>query len=128
MAIKIDAETGKPRLINEKPTLSAEPCYTCLDKTRRYIIVSHHVDWNFVTKIIKNEKGYSSVTVFDDAAWCFSGSMRMVASRGMRSSLTPGEGFSGPHTWSRHHSITADPTGELFIVCDKDWTNSIPTI
>ncbi len=120
MALKIDPESGKLRLINEKETLSAEPCYTCLDKTKRYILVSHHVDFGFVTKIVKGEKGYSSVTVFDDTALVLfrineDGSLGDVCDL----SLTPGEGTSGPHTTSRHHSVIADPTGELFVVCDK---------
>jgi len=120
MALKIDPESGKLRLINEKETLSAEPCYTCLDKTKRYILVSHHVDFGFVTKIVKGEKGYSSVTVFDDTALVLfrineDGSLGDVCDL----SLTPGEGPAGPHTTSRHHSVIADPIGELFIVCDK---------
>jgi 6-phosphogluconolactonase len=120
MAVKIDPESGKLRLINEKETLSAEPCYTCLEKTKRYILVSHHADFGFVTKIVKSEKGYSSVTVFDDTALVLfrinaDGSLGEVCDL----SLTPGEGPSGLHTTSRHHSVIADPSGELFVVCDK---------
>jgi 6-phosphogluconolactonase len=120
MAVKIDPESGKPSLINEVPTLSQEPCYTCLDKTKRYILVSHHADFGFVTKIIKGEKGYSTVTVFDDTALVLfrineDGSLGDVCDL----SLTPGEGASGPHTTSRHHCVIADPSGELFVVCDK---------
>jgi 6-phosphogluconolactonase len=120
MAIKIDPESGKPTLINEKPTLSQEPCYTCLDKTRRYILVSHHADFGFVTKIVKDEKGYSTVIHFDDTALVLfrineDGSLGDVCDL----SLTPGDGAAGPHTWSRHHSVIESPCGELFIVCDK---------
>jgi 6-phosphogluconolactonase len=120
MALKIDPASGKLTQINEKETLSAEPCYTCLDKTKRYIVVSHHVDFGFVTKIVKSEKGYSSVTVFDDSALVLfrineDGSLGDVCDL----SLTPGEGAAGPHTTSRHHSVVADPSGELFVVCDK---------
>jgi 6-phosphogluconolactonase len=120
MAVKIDPESGKLRLINEKKTLSADPCYTCLDKSKRYIIVSHHVDFGFVSKIVKSENGYSSVTVCDDAALVLfrineDGSLGDVCDI----SLTPGESVSGPHTISRHHSVIADPSGELFVVCDK---------
>jgi len=120
MALKIDPNNGSLRLINEKETLSAEPCYTCLDKSKRYILVSHHADFGFVTKIVKNEKGYSSTTVFDDTALVLfrineDGSIGDLSDL----SLTPGDGVSGPHTISRHHSVIADPTGELFVVCDK---------
>jgi 6-phosphogluconolactonase len=120
MAVKIDPATGKLSLINEKPTLSHEPCYTCLDKTKRYIIVSHHADFGFVTRVVKSEKGYSTETFFDDTGLVLfrineDGSLGDVCDV----SLTPGDNASGPHVWSRHHSVIADPTGELFVVCDK---------
>jgi 6-phosphogluconolactonase len=120
MAIKIDSANGKLSLINEKKTLSQDPCYTCLDKTGRYVLVSHHIGFNFVTRIGKDEKGYSSETVFNDNALALfrineDGSLGEVCDL----SITPGEGVSGPHTTSRHHSVIADPSGELFIVCDS---------
>jgi 6-phosphogluconolactonase len=120
MALKIDPHSGKLSLINEKPTLSQEPCYTCLDKTKRYIIVSHHADFGFVTKVAKGEQGYSTRVVFDDTALVLfpineDGSLGDVCDV----SITPGDGAPGPHPWARHHSVVADPSGELFIVCDK---------
>lgn len=120
MALKIDRETGKLSLINEKPTLSQEPCYTCLDKTKRFILVSHHADFGFVTKVVKGEQGYSTQVIFDDTALVLfsiheDGSLGEVCDV----ALTPGDGAPGPHPWARHHSVVADPTSELFIVCDK---------
>ena len=120
LALKIDPQTGKLTLINEKPTLGQEPCYTCLDKSKRYIIVSHHADFGFVTKVVKGEHGYSTQVVFDDTALalfpiCEDGSLGDACDV----SITPGDGAPGPHPWARHHSVVADPSGELFIVCDK---------
>ncbi len=120
MALKIDPQSGRLNLLNEKPTLSQEPCYTCLDKTKRYIIVSHHADFGFVTKVVKGENGYSTEVIFDDTALVLfpineDGSLGDVCDV----SITPGDGAPGPHPWARHHSVVADPTGELFIVCDK---------
>lgn len=120
MAIKIDPLTGKASLINEKETLSQEPCYTCLEKSKQYILVSHHADFGFVTKIVQTEKGYSTKIYFDDTALVLfpineDGSLGDACDV----ALTPGDGAPGPHTWSRHHSINEDPTGELYIVCDK---------
>lgn len=120
MALKIDPLSGKLTLVSERPTLSQEPCYTCLDKTRRYILVSHHADFGFVTKVVKGNSGYSTQVVFDDTALVLfpihdDGSLGDACDV----SLTPGDGAAGPHPWSRHHSVVADPSGELFIVCDK---------
>ncbi len=120
MALQLDPATGKLSLINERPSLSGEPCYTALDKTKRYLLISHHADFGFVTKIVKTEKGFASMTVFDDTALTLfrineDGSIGEPCDV----ALTPGDGPAGPHTTSRHHSIVADPTGELFIACDK---------
>jgi len=120
MAVKIDPETGTLSLINERPSLSHEPCYTCLDKTGHYIIVAHHADFGFVTKIIKDDELYSTRTYFDDTGLVLfaindDGSLGGVCDV----VLTPADDASGVHTWSRHHSILADPSGELFIACDK---------
>jgi 6-phosphogluconolactonase len=120
MALKVDPQSGRLSLINEKPTLSQEPCYTCLDKTKRYILVSHHADFGFVTKVVKGDSGYSTEVIFDDTALVLfpineDGSLGDVCDV----SITPGDGAAGPHPWARHHSVIADPTGELFIVCDK---------
>lgn len=120
MAVKIDIDNGKASLINEQPSLSHEPCYTCLDKTKNFLLVSHHADFGFVTKIIRNENYYSTETYFDDTGLVLfninpDGSLGEVSDV----VLTPGDGAYGPHTWSRHHSVIENPSGELFIVCDK---------
>jgi len=120
MALKIDPQSGKLTLLNEKPTLSQEPCYTCLDTTKRYILVSHHADFGFVTKVVKGEKGYTTEVIFDDTALVLfpiheDGSLGDVCDV----SITPGDGAPGPHPWARHHSVVMNPSGELFIVCDK---------
>jgi 6-phosphogluconolactonase (cycloisomerase 2 family) len=120
LALKLDPESGKLTRISEKPSLSHEPCYTCLDKSKRYILVSHHADFGFVTQIVRGEKGFSTQTFFDDTALVLfrvnpDGSLGDACDL----SLTPAEDVSGPHVWSRHHSVVADPSGELFIVCDK---------
>ena len=120
LAVKVDPLTGKLVLMNEKPTLSTKPCFICLDKTRRYALVSHHGDSGCVTKIVKDQAGYSSVSVFDDTALILfsvneDGSLGEV----MDVALTPGDGASGSPAVSHLHAVIADPTGELFIVMDK---------
>jgi 6-phosphogluconolactonase len=120
MALDLDPRTGELNLVNRKPTLSQEPCYTLLDKTRRFLVVSHHADSGFVTKVKKTDDGYSTEVVFDDTGLVLfeldaDGSIGDVCDV----ALTPGDGAAGPHPWARHHSVVADPTGELLVVCDK---------
>ena len=120
LALKIDPHSGQLSLLNQQPTLSQEPCYTCLDRTRRYILVSHHADFGFVTQVVKGESGYSTQVFFDDTALVLfpiheDGSLGQACDV----CLTPGDGAAGAHPWARHHSVVADPTSELFIVCDK---------
>jgi 6-phosphogluconolactonase len=120
VAAKIDPESGNLSLINEMPSLSQEPCYTYLDKTKRYLVVSHHADFGFVTKIVRNGGGYSTETFFDDTALVlFRIEQDGSVGDACDVALTPGDGAAGPHVWSRHHAVLADPTGEMYVVCDK---------
>ena len=122
IAFKINPATGKLTTISKKESLAPEPEYICIDKTKRYAIVVHHTDLGHVTKIVKKADGsYTSETLFDDAAVVLfrlneDGTFGEVCDI----SITPGKGSAvGPHAMSHHHSIVADPTGELFAVCDK---------
>lgn len=120
MALKIEPQSGALSMVNRRPTLSQEPCYTLLDRTRRFVVVSHHADSGFVTKVKKTDDGYSTDVVFDDTGLVLfeldaDGSVGDICDV----ALTPGDGAAGPHPWARHHSVVADPTGELLVVCDK---------
>lgn len=120
LALKVDPETGNLKLIDEKPTLSAEPCYTYLDKSKRYFVVSHHADKSHVTKIVRTSQGFTSMSVFDDAGLVLfrlndDGTIGEVADI----ALTPGNTSVPPHTNSHHHSVLPDPSGEMLIICDK---------
>jgi 6-phosphogluconolactonase (cycloisomerase 2 family) len=120
MALQIDPQTGRLSLMNRKPTLSQEPCYTCLDHSRRFVIVSHHADSGFVTKIRRSGQGYFNEVLFEDTGLVLFG-LNEDGSIGevLDVALTPGDGSLGPHPWARHHSVVADPSGELLVVCDK---------
>ncbi len=120
LALQINPQSGRLSLLNEKPTLSQEPCYICLDITKRYLIVSHHADFGFVTKVVKGENGYSTQVIFDDTALVLfrindDGSLGDVCDV----SVMTGEGAASPHPTARHHSVVMNPSGELIIVPDK---------
>jgi 6-phosphogluconolactonase (cycloisomerase 2 family) len=120
-ALKFDPETGKLDLLGEKESLAAFPCYLCLDRTKRYLLAAHHSDGGHVTKITRNPEGiFTTRTLFDDTALVLfriniDGTLGEICDV----SITSGEGIPGSHALSRQHSVLADPSGELFVVCDK---------
>ena len=121
MALRFDTETGELSLINEKESLAPSPSFFCLDKSKRYALVSHHCDHGFVTKIRKKKgTGFYSETCFDDCALVLfhineDGSLGEVSDV----HITKGNGSKSRHPIAHQHSVVAEPSGELFIVCDK---------
>lgn len=120
LAIRIDTKTGKMSLINEKPSLSPEPSYICLDKSGRYALVVHHCDGGYVTHIRKEDGKYRSGVRFDDAAVVLfpllkDGSLGDPCDV----AVLHGDRVPGDHSQAKLHAIVADPAGELFLVCDK---------
>ena len=121
MALRIDPETGHPSLINEKKSLSNTPSYFCMDKTKKYALIVHFSGFGYVTKIIKTENGaYDTETVFDDTAVVL---FRIQDDGSLGDAcdyhLIHGDIGDPPHRFPHLHSIVADPTGELFLACDK---------
>lgn len=121
VAVKIDARTGHLTQLNEKESLSPAPSYFLLDKSGKYGVAVHHSGFGHVTKIEREKDGkYRSVTLFDDAAVVLfkieeDGSLGDVCDV----SVVHGEGSSGPHMIPHLHCAVADPSGEIFAVCDK---------
>lgn len=136
-AFHIDSDTGKLTLINGKRSLSPEPCYLCLDVSKKYLLVCHCADPFHVTKIRRLEDGsFTSDTVYDDTALVLfrvndDGSLDDICDI----SITPGCGATTPNSKtyvhpisghimhiqviSRHHSVTRNKEGSLFAVCDR---------
>lgn len=137
MAFKIDAATGKLKLINEKYSLSPEPSYITMDQTKRYILTCHCADPFHVTKVVENADGtYSNVVLFDDTGLCMfrvneDGSLGdacdVVLVKGSegkdprsRVNVDPVSGhIQLVDVISRLHSVVKNPTGSVFAVCDK---------
>ena len=137
MAFHIDATTGKLTLLNEKESLSPEPSYLCLDKSRKYLVACHCSDPFHVTRIVKRPDGtYGNEVLFDDTALV----MFRIKDDGSLGDLcdaviTEGTGGKSPRAQvnidpisghiqlveviSRQHSVVASPSGEMLAVCDK---------
>lgn len=120
-ALSIDPHTGSLQLLNSKKTLGSFPCSVIVDKSKRFLLVVHHGEMFHVNKIARNKDGeYVSKVLFDDTPISLF-SLNPDGSLGklVDVSITKGDQKPGNHYISRLHSITVDPTGELYVVCDK---------
>lgn len=137
LSFRIDRKTGKLTLINQKDSLSPEPSYLCLDKSRKYLVTCHCSDPWHVTRIVKCPDGsYTNEVLFDDTALVMfrvneDGSLGDVCDV----AITPGTGGKGEHSQvnvdpvsghiqlveviSRLHAVLASPSGEMLVTCDK---------
>lgn len=121
LAFRIDVETGHLSTLSERESLSPAPSYFTLDRTKRYAIVVHHTGYSYVTHVLKKADGaFAAETLFDDAAVDLfrineDGSIGEICDIDVHH----GEGNAGPHIMSHLHCAVPDPTGELFLVCDK---------
>ena len=64
-AFDFDPETGSLTLKNTKQTFATNPSYITLDKTGKYLIVSHHCTDRFVTRVVETVSGYAGVVEYD---------------------------------------------------------------
>lgn len=137
LAFRINPETGKLSLLNERQTLSPEPSYLCMTKSKKYIMTCHCADPWHVTKIVRKEDGsFSNEVLFDDTALV----LFPIEEDGSIGSpcdvmITEGTGGKGPNSQrnvdpvtnhiqlveviSRLHAVIASPDGKIFITCDK---------
>lgn len=121
LAVSLDPETGKLTLINEKHTLMPKPACLWMDKSGRYLLVVHHLNDYYASKIIKDEDGrFRSWSEYDDGGVVVfrlngDGSIGDICDV----SLIKGQWNGKNHKVPRQHCICADPSGELYVVCDK---------
>ena len=137
LAFRIDPATGGLELMNQRDSLSPEPSYICLDKSKKYLVTCHCADPFHVTKIVKKPDGsFTNEVLFDDTALVMfsvngDGSLGEVCDV----AITPGTGGKGEHSQvnvdpvsghiqlvrviSRLHAVLASPDGEMLVTCDK---------
>lgn len=137
LAFKIDAATGKLTLINEQESLSPEPSYLCMTKSKKYLIACHCADPWHVTKIVKHSDGtLENKVIFDDTALVLF-PIREDGSIGdpCDALITEGTGGKGPNSQknvdpvtnhiqlveviSRLHAVIGSPDGSFFVALDK---------
>lgn len=137
LAFSIDPATGGLTLMNRRDSLSPEPSYICLDKSRKYLVTCHCADPFHVTKIVQKPDGsFGNEVLFDDTALVLfrvngDGSLGEACDV----AVTPGTGGKGEHSQvnvdpvsghiqlvrviSRLHAVLASPDGEMLVTCDK---------
>lgn len=137
LAFKIDPETGKLTLMNQKDSLSPEPSYLWLDKSGKYLVTCHCGDPWHVTKIVKRPDGsFTNEVLFDDSAVVMfrineDGSLGDACDV----SVNQGAGGKGENSQvnvdpvsghiqlvevlSRLHAVVGSPSGDMLAVCDK---------
>ncbi|MCD8122050.1 MAG: lactonase family protein [Clostridiales bacterium] len=136
-SFRMDAETGKLTLVNEKESLCPEPSYICMDKSQQFLLVSLHADPWHVTKIEKNPDGtYTNKVLFDDAGIAL---FRIEEDGGIGGmcdiSVTQSTDGRDPDSevnvdpvsghiqvvrgLSRVHCVIPNPEGEIYVACDK---------
>jgi 6-phosphogluconolactonase (cycloisomerase 2 family) len=121
LAVHLESKNGKLDLINEKESLGSNPSYIWVDKSKKYAVVAHHCGRGHITKIVKKEDGsFGSQTLFDDAALVL---FRLNDDGGLGDIcdvlITPANDALGNNVPSHLHSVIADPSGKLWLACDK---------
>lgn len=101
-------------------TFGANPSYLALDKSGKFLLVTHHCTDHFVTKIVASAGGYDSVTEYDLCTVLLY-ELREDGSIGALADVyeVPGHDQKGKHTFPHLHCVVPDPQGGWFIVCDK---------
>ena len=137
LAFRIDPETGKLTLVNEQQSLSPEPSYLCMSKSKKYLMTCHCSDPWHVTKIVKKEDGsFTNEVLFDDTALVLF-PIQEDGSIGAPCDvmITEGTGGKGEHSQrnvdpvtnhiqlvqviSRLHAVMGSPDGSIYVACDK---------
>lgn len=120
MAFRVDPCTGRLSLIKECPSLGTKPSYVWRDSKGDYLLVSNHSGRSAVTKIVRDGEGhYKPVRRYDDTTLVlYSLNQDGEPADACDVLYYTGTNEPGLHTRSQLHSVAADPTGELYVVCD----------
>lgn len=117
LAASVDMKRENLQLMSEVDSLSTNPSFICVDKSKRYVLVPHHVSRNYVVQVSQDENGkLANKKKFDDAVLVvFRIDNNGAIGEPCDMFTAPDDGERCPHL----HSLYADPTGELYISCDK---------
>lgn len=117
-AFQIDPYTQRMRLLNEKETLAPYPAFICMDKTGKYLLVAHHSDNVYVTKIVRKADGsFSNQVISSDTPLVL---FRILDDGGIGDICDVFHtGVESNMAISHQHSVIAGFGASVFFVCDK---------
>ncbi len=119
-SLRLDGHTGALECQSIRRTFGTNPSYAAQDKTGNYLLVTHHCTDRFVTKMVRTDHGYDTVTEYDLCTLLLyrlkeDGSIGEIADV----YEVPGHDKRGEHAFPHLHCVIPDPESRFFIVCDK---------
>ena len=119
-ALDFDPKTGALTVRNIKRTFATNPSYITLDKTGKYLLVSHHCTDRFVTRLVKTDHGYDGEICYDR---CVLELFEVLDDGSIGEMLDDyeifGHDLEGMHTFPHLHCVIPDHKHDFFMVCDK---------
>jgi len=97
-AFAVDQRTGELRLLNQKPSFGADPCYVDVAAGGRFVLIANYTGGNVTVLAVERDGSLGSATDMKQA----------------RGSSINRERQEGPHA----HCIVLDPANEFAYSCD----------
>jgi 6-phosphogluconolactonase len=94
----VDQKTGELRLLNQQPSLGADPCYVDVDAGGRFVLIANYTGGNVTVFPVQRDGSLGEATDMKQA----------------RGSSVNRERQQGPHA----HCIVLDPTNQFAYSCD----------
>lgn len=122
LAARLNPDTGGLEHLCEREALVPCPAGLWIDKSKKYLVVANHGSHGHTSKIVTLPDGtYTSIASFDDAGVA----LYRIREDGSLSGVCDYQihqrdgGRYDSHGEALPHSVYADPTGEMYIVCDR---------
>lgn len=119
-SLALDKTSGQLTCTSLKRTFATNPSYLAVDKTGRYLLVTHHCTEHFVTRMVKTESGYQT-QVFHDLCTLLLYRLDENGDIGPIVDVfeVQGKDEEGGHRFPHLHCVVPDPERNIYIVCDK---------
>lgn len=113
-------ENGNLTRTSLRRTFGTNPSFLTLDKTGKYLLVTHHCTEHFVTRLVKMADGYDAVVEHDLCTLL----LYRLEDNGDIGPIVdvfevPGKDVEGGHKFPHMHCVVPDQNRDYFIVCDK---------
>lgn len=117
-AYKLDSDTRAIHFFNERETLVPYPAYLYVDKTKSFLLVAHHSDKHYITKIVRKKDGGFTNRVLSSDTLLVLFQIMPDGSIGEICDMFD-TGIYGNGRISHQHSIVPGLGENIFFVCDK---------